>query len=146
MARQPRRLLKRPARDWPAPGLYDFNELMKLWFPMVRKEARPMTNLTFGQALELAQQGHRISRAGWNGKGMWVAYSPGAVGLPADKFWSPANRAFAAANGGSADVLPCLTMKTADGKILMGWLASQSDMLALDWNAAPIDYPLGVTP
>lgn len=30
-------------------------------------------------------------------------------------------------------VLPCITMKTADNAILMGWLASQTDMLAEDW-------------
>ena len=32
-----------------------------------------------------------------------------------------------------AEVLPYIIMKTADDKILMGWLASQSDMLAEDW-------------
>jgi hypothetical protein len=31
------------------------------------------------------------------------------------------------------EVLPYIIMKTADDKILMGWLASQSDMLAEDW-------------
>ncbi|AXU20380.1 hypothetical protein C7W88_17015 [Novosphingobium sp. THN1] len=32
-----------------------------------------------------------------------------------------------------ATVLPCINMKTATGEILMGWLASQSDMLCEDW-------------
>lgn len=31
-------------------------------------------------------------------------------------------------------VLPSITMKTATGEILMGWLASQTDMLAEDWH------------
>lgn len=91
-------------------------------------------NLTFGQALEALKSGKRVARIGWNGKGMWLSYSPGHSGLPAEKFWSPHNRKFAEQNGGSADVLPCITMKTADNKILMGWLASQTDMLAADWQ------------
>ena len=41
---------------------------------------------------------------------------------------------YARKNGGSAVVLPCITMKTATGEILMGWLASQTDMLAEDWS------------
>lgn len=93
--------------------------------------------MTFGEAIEHAKNGKRVSRSGWNGKGMWIAYSPGADSLPSDKFWSPANRAYADENGGRADVLPCMTMKTADNKILMGWLASQTDMLADDWDVVP---------
>lgn len=30
--------------------------------------------------------------------------------------------------------MPCITMKTADNKILMGRLASQTDMLCDDWG------------
>lgn len=88
---------------------------------------------TFGLALEHIKAGGRAARQGWNGKGMWIAYSPGSEALPADNFWSPSNKAYAEAEGGTAKVLPCITMKTADGAILMGWLASQTDMLAEDW-------------
>lgn len=44
-----------------------------------------------------------------------------------------ANAEHARQSGGTATVLPSITMKTATGEILMGWLASQSDMLATDW-------------
>lgn len=88
----------------------------------------------FGEALRRIKAGKRCARKGWNGKGMWIAYSPGSSQLPADRFWSGANRDYAASNGGSADVLPCVTMKTAGGQIVMGWLASQADMLAEDWH------------
>lgn len=64
---------------------------------------------------------------------MWLAYSPGTPALEASKFWAGANRDYAIDNGGFAEVLPSITMKTADGKILMGWLASQTDLLAFDW-------------
>jgi hypothetical protein len=94
-------------------------------------------NLPFGQAIIRAKQGAKVAREGWNGKGMWIAYSPGHLRLPAASFWAPPNQAFATAQGGTAEVLPCFTMKTADNKILMGWLASQTDMLAEDWGVVP---------
>jgi hypothetical protein len=67
-------------------------------------------------------------------QGNVAPYSPGSPALPAANFWSPCNKAFAEQNGGTAEVLPCITMKTAGGKILMGWLASQTDMLSDDWG------------
>ncbi len=105
------------------------------WSPAEQFENayRPAAGMPFGLALEAVRMGKKVARTGWNGKGMWIAYSPGSKALPADRFWNPHNRAFAEANGGTADVLPCITFKTADGKILMGWPASQTDMLADDW-------------
>lgn len=71
----------------------------------------------------------------WTWKVMWQALSCGETkDVPADRFWSEHNRAHAEANGGTAKVLPSITMKTAIGEILMGWLASQTDMLAKDWQ------------
>jgi hypothetical protein len=89
--------------------------------------------MTFGGAIEALKNGEKVARSGWNGKGMWLALSVGTDALPSDKFWNKHNKAFAEQNGGSADVLSVITMKTADDKILMGWLASQTDMLAEDW-------------
>lgn len=90
--------------------------------------------MNIGDAIELMKQGKRVTREGWNGKGMWLALSPGTMALPAASFWAGPNRDYARRCGGKADVLPCITMKTADGSILMGWLASQSDLLATDWR------------
>lgn len=90
--------------------------------------------MNFGQALELLKLGRRVARRGWNGQGMWLALSPGATRLASHRFWAEPNRNWAEQQkGGVADVLPCITMKTADNKILMGWLASQTDMLSEDW-------------
>jgi hypothetical protein len=96
---------------------------------------RSVTGMSFGQALELLKIGQRVARAGWNGKGMWIALSPGSLALPAERFWAHQNRKHAEEHG-PTDVLPCITMKTADDSILMGWLASQTDMLADDWCVA----------
>jgi hypothetical protein len=91
--------------------------------------------MTFGQAIEEARKGKAIARLGWNGKNMWVTVSPGAPNLPSMQFWSQANREYAENRPDRcANVLPCFTMRTAQGDILMGWLASQTDMLASDWQ------------
>jgi hypothetical protein len=96
----------------------------------------PTDGMTFGLALEALKQGKRVARAGWNGKNMWLSLSGPLEGrpIPAQAFWSANNMNFAFDNGGKANVLPAITMKTADGSILMGWLASQTDMLASDWS------------
>lgn len=91
-----------------------------------------MKTLDFSQALDLLKAGWRVARSGWNGKDMWLTLSPGGV-IPADKFWAPNNRTFAEGQPGQqAEVLPYITMKTADNKIVP-WLASQTDILAEDW-------------
>ena len=95
---------------------------------------RETSGMPFGLAIEALKKGKRVARAGWNGKGMWLALScNGTREVPAAMFWAPPNRDYAEANGGRATVLPSITMKTATGEILMGWLASQTDMLADDW-------------
>lgn len=88
--------------------------------------------MNFGDALAALKRGSRVSRAGWNGKGMWLTLSPGGV-VDAEKLWAPANAAFARERGGTARVLPYITMKTADDCIVP-WLASQTDVLAEDWS------------
>lgn len=89
--------------------------------------------MDFGEALRHVKAGGRAAREGWNGKDMWIAMTPGNPQLASSQFWSPHAREYAASNGGKARVNPCLLMKTADGAIQMGWLASQTDMLAEDW-------------
>ena len=90
--------------------------------------------MTFGEVLLAIQIGARCRRSGWNGKGMWISYSPGVPNLPAEKFWSAANAAFARRNGGVASVGPSISMKAADGVIEMGWRPTSRDMFANDWE------------
>lgn len=90
--------------------------------------------MDFGDALRAMKDGKRVARAGWNGKGMWIAVGGTPVTLAADKFWNEHSKRHAEGNGGSAVVDPYIIMKTAQDSILMGWLASQSDMLAEDWS------------
>lgn len=114
------------------------------WSPkdVFERAYKAVDGMTFGLALEALKKGAKVARKGWNGKGMWLSLSgdmlPGEAPMTRyvdhDKFWSKNNSDFALTQGGCARVLPCITMKTADDAILMGWLASQSDMLAEDWE------------
>ena len=80
--------------------------------------------MNFGQALETLKTGGRVARSGWNGKGIFIELQrPDAnskmthpyiyintTGLQTDNPDAPKN--------------------------LVPWLASQTDMLAEDWNAS----------
>lgn len=93
--------------------------------------------LNFGQAIELLKTGHRVARAGWNGKGMWIAYTPGSEFAPefAKAGHAAAHRAAEEPNE-PVRLLPHIDMRAADGSMVVGWLASQTDMLADDWLVA----------
>ena len=91
----------------------------------------------FGWALNALKRSEKVRRSGWNGKGMWISISRGSgEPLDASQFWNSHAKQAAIENGGSMVVLPLLIMKTATNEILMGWLASQSDILAEDWEIA----------
>ena len=87
---------------------------------------------TFGEAIEALKQGKKVARKGWNGKGMYLWLKPAAT-IKAEWCKDPILKDIAEANGGEVAALGPICMKTADGKILTGWLASQTDMLLEDW-------------
>jgi hypothetical protein len=99
------------------------------------------TQMTFGGALEAMKSGLFVARSGWNGKGMYLWLMPAAT-VPVEWCKEPHLKALAEANGGAFEALGTIRMKTADNKVLTGWLASQSDMLAEDWQVV---NPTGVT-
>jgi hypothetical protein len=66
----------------------------------------------FGKAIEEMKAGKKVTRAGWNGKGMFVA-------LQRPDEHSKMRR-------------PYIYMSPVGGE-LVPWVASQSDMLAEDW-------------
>ncbi len=93
--------------------------------------------LTFGKAVKEMQNGEKVSRAGWNGKGMYLWLMP-ATTVPAEWCKEPHLKQLAEANGGSIECLATIRMKTADNKILTGWLASQTDIVATDWQVVSV--------
>ncbi len=92
--------------------------------------------MDFGDAIRAMKAGKKVARAGWNGKGMWVAYTPG-ITFPkeyAKDGHAAKHRADEIATaGGEVTLLPHIDMRAADGSMVIGWLASQTDMLAEDW-------------
>ncbi len=92
-----------------------------------------MSNMSFGDAIAALKQGQRVSRAGWNGKGMWLVLVPGTKAAHLSE-GSPYHKALGMSE---CEILPHIDMWTinAEGRraMLPGWLASQSDMLADDW-------------
>lgn len=90
------------------------------------------TGMTFGGAIAALKQGKKVARQGWNGKGMWLWLKPGTM-IQSDWCHDPALKAIADQNGGEIEALGTICMKTADNKILSGWLASQTDILSNDW-------------
>lgn len=89
--------------------------------------------LSFGQAIEALKAGKCVSRSGWNGKGMYLWLLP-AANVKAEWCREPHLKMQAEANGGSIECLGSIRMMTADRKVLTGWLASQTDILAEDWT------------
>ena len=117
------------------------NAVQKIWPLMgyelrsqLAAEARGDVNHDIGWAVRQAKLGKRVARRGWNAAGQWVTFSPGTENVPADRFWAPANQAYAEENGGYATVFSAMTLKNAQGMIVMGWVPSVTDLLMQDWE------------
>lgn len=67
----------------------------------------------FGWAIRSMKVGKKVSRDGWNGKGMYLGLQ-----IP---------------DAGSMNTLPYIYMITVTGD-RVPWLASQTDMLSSDWS------------
>lgn len=86
--------------------------------------------MDFGSALKLLKQGKAVSRRGWNGKGMFV-YLVGAGRYPPS---TPTGELLAKQQiDGKVPYLPYLALKSVNGEVVP-WLASQTDVLANDWE------------
>jgi len=84
--------------------------------------------MDFGEALRALKEGKKLARKGWNGKGMWL------VLMPSFRVEEPNERTRA---HGIAEAFECggyIVMWTAQNIWQPGWLASQNDMLADDWE------------
>lgn len=90
--------------------------------------------MNFGEAIQALKAGKKVARAGWNGKGMWLILVPGTPsaqlreGTPYHKHLGQPE----------CEILPHIDMWTTNSfgrrAMLPGWLASQTDMLAEDWE------------
>lgn len=84
--------------------------------------------MDFSDALRLVKAGKRVSRAGWNGKNMFVFLVPGSTfRVNREPLLSILGEGTEVQYHGHVD------MRTANGQIVP-WLASQTDILAEDWG------------
>ena len=94
----------------------------------------------FGWALAQLRAGKKVARAGWNGKNMYLALVVATcdwaddsvtvlkdIAVPSNKFADSPQQAYVPTDG-------YIVMRTALGTAQPGWLASQADMLAEDWE------------
>lgn len=92
--------------------------------------------MDFGWAINALKAGHKVTRKGWNGKGMFLWLMP-ANNVKAEWCKEPVLKKLAEDNGGEIPCLGTIRMYTHDSTgrkaVLTGWLASQSDMLEEDW-------------
>ncbi len=103
------------------------------WSPkdVFEKAYKQIDNMTFGLALEAAKLGKKISRTGWNGKGMFVVYQKGyPQGIPCNKQTASA---WGLNEGDPFKCNPYLQIKQVDGSHSM-WVPSIGDILAEDWK------------
>ncbi len=78
----------------------------------MEEETRDFSNADFSDALAYLRQGKQVARSGWNGKGMYIALQ-----IPDEN--SKMRRQY-------------IYMSPIDGE-LVPWVASQTDLLAIDW-------------
>lgn len=104
--------------------------------------------MKFGEALAACMAGAKITRRGWNGKNQFVYWSPPFT-ITIDQVTNPVLKDWLEKNQGPTEKRPDgkqgvgaivefwghFDFKPSNNKIQCGWLASQSDMQAEDWEA-----------
>jgi hypothetical protein len=81
--------------------------------------------MDFGDAIRAMRDGKRVARSGWNGKNLWIRIvDPGPRHTVLD---------YTMASQIVVQYRPYIEMKDAQD-MLVPWLASQTDMLATDWQ------------
>lgn len=95
-------------------------------------------NLPFSQALELLKEGWCVQREGWNGKNQFVYKT---VGNTVSKDFIPkfaslpdSVKTFLSEKGEDVVFQPSLTLYNAQGNMQPGWVPSQGDLFANDWQ------------
>ena len=92
------------------------------------QEQHQEPTMDFGYAVKMMRDGKRVSRIGWNGKGMFLFVVKDATVTKAieDCYGDPSKK-------GVHTALDAIYMHTVQGN-LVPWLASQTDVLAEDWQ------------
>lgn len=87
--------------------------------------------MDFGMALIALKHGECVARADWNGKGMFLTLQSGSE-IDGDNMRNKGAKDYY--TNCKCKIAPHIDMKSADETYVVGWLASQTDMLAEDWE------------
>ena len=92
--------------------------------------------MNFGQTIEAMKNGKKVARDSWNGKGMFIYLVEGGAVEYRNLRGNAAKHITNESTGKpfAACINSHIDMRTADGSVAVGWLASQADMLAEDWQ------------
>lgn len=87
--------------------------------------------MDFGMAIVALKRGLCVARRGWNGKGMFLTLQEGSE-VSGELMRNEGAKHY---YGKSMVTIGAhIDMKASDGTYVVGWLASQTDMLAEDWE------------
>jgi GMP synthase-like glutamine amidotransferase len=107
------------------------------WSPkdVFEKSYKPTLGMSFGLAIEALRLGFKVGRKGWNGKGMFLVLVNGTPSVELRE-GTPYQTALNSGDYGQSHVSinSHIDMFTAQGEMQPGWSASQTDMLAFDWE------------
>ena len=120
-----------------AEGILRFSPAMSVPGRCLQPRHRETSGMTFGQAITESLEA-RLPRVRRGAGKEWLSYSPGFAAA-SDWVWASAKRDAPKGCGGSAG---CSAVHHHEDRrfvwsreaILMGWLASQTDMLGDDWG------------
>ncbi len=95
--------------------------------------------MDFSQALIAIKQGDRVARQGWNGKGIFIFLVVPSKGRSID------GRDVQIDNYIAIDITGLSTKNDQAPRTIVPWLASQTDLLAEDWEIFdPVLHFVGV--
>ena len=97
------------------------------------QSVRRGNTMNFGEAIKLIKSGCLVAREGWNGKDMFIFMGFPRVGIHKKTEGGEYRLADAGETYRCNYSGPSICMRTAQNDIVVGWLASQTDMMANDW-------------
>jgi hypothetical protein len=108
-----------------------YEEGYKSWCPkdVFERHNREADALPFGFALEAVQQGKKVARRGWNGKGQFI-FLAGDIEFNTTKYLENIQDKI---DYRQTEIFPVLVLKNSNDKFYVGWTPSVGDLLHDDW-------------
>ena len=82
--------------------------------------------MDYGDAIRIVKTSGSVRRVGWKENGMFVFMMDRKHGARENMLTKPDNI--------RRNIMPCIAIVTAAGEVQPGWVASQPDMIANDWE------------